>query len=106
MAEDEAQFRKLSKDLAVGSLPGDVERAEEKLHGRFGNYVDLIKDLPKDMDLELDADVQAEPDHPKPHLEGGPRKISVAFIAHQNTGRHVLLELHHWVLCKKVPCLA
>ena len=79
MAEDEAHFRQLSKDLAVGSLPDDVERAEEKLHGRFGNYVDLTKDLPEDMDLELDEDVQAEPEHPKPHLEGGPQKIRRRF---------------------------
>eukprot|EP00435_Cladocopium_sp_Y103_P025552 s3203_g6.t1 len=79
MAEDEAHFRKLSKDLAVGDLPDDVARAEDKLHGRFGNYIDLSKDLPEDMDLELEDDVQAEPDHPKPHLEGGPRKVRRRF---------------------------
>ena len=75
LPEDEALFRKLSKNLAAGSLDDEVERAELKLKGNFGQYIDLVPSKPDDEDMELDEDLQAEPDAPEPHAEGAPRKV-------------------------------
>eukprot|EP00435_Cladocopium_sp_Y103_P016594 s2147_g4.t1 len=75
LPEDEALFRKLSKNLAAGALDDEVERAEVKLKGNFVQYIDLVPSKPDEIDMELDEDLQAEPDPPEPHSEGGPRKV-------------------------------
>ena len=80
LPEDEALFRKLSKNLAAGSSDDEVERAEVKLKGIFGQYIDLVPSKPDDDDddddnMELGEDMQAEPDAPEPHSEGAPRKV-------------------------------
>ena len=48
LPEDEAAFRKLTKELAVGQLSPDLERADDQLcaKGSFGQYVDLVPHVP------------------------------------------------------------
>eukprot|EP00435_Cladocopium_sp_Y103_P013473 s905_g3.t1 len=76
LAEDESTFRELSKDLSAGSLHDDLERAEDKLAERAGQFVDLLPDKPvEDEDLELQEDVDEEPEYVNPHpeVEGSPK---------------------------------
>lgn len=82
MPEDEMLFKKLSRELSEGRVSSDIERAEDQLsskRGQFGQYVDLVPDVPEEADFELSEDVQEEPNAPDPHLEGGPRKIRRRF---------------------------
>ena len=73
LAEDESSFRELSKDLSAGSLHDGLERAEEKLAERAGQFVDLLPEKPMEEDMELKEDVDEEPEYVNPHPEvGGP----------------------------------
>ncbi|CAL1139450.1 unnamed protein product [Cladocopium goreaui] len=85
LPEDEVQFRELSQKLSAGCLHDDVERAEETLDKRWGQYVDLVPDLPTADDMELSQDVEQEPDYvnPAPETEGGPRKVRRRFYRSQ-----------------------
>lgn len=85
LAEDESSFRELSKDLSAGSLHDDLERAEEKLAERAGQFVDLLPDKPVEEDMELKEDLDEEPEYVNPHpeVEGGPRKIRRRFYRSQ-----------------------
>jgi hypothetical protein len=76
---DEAAFRELTKELAVGQLAPDMERADDQLKRHFGSYIDLLPSKPEDLDMELEDDVEREPEEPDPHAEGGPRKIRRRF---------------------------
>ncbi|CAL1165571.1 unnamed protein product, partial [Cladocopium goreaui] len=79
LPEDEAAFRELSKELAVGQLAPDMERADNQLKHHFGSYIDLYPSKPEDLDMELEDDVQREPDEPEQNEEGAPRKIRRRF---------------------------
>ena len=82
MVEDEAQFRKLAEEMSTGELPKELSDVHEKLTQKFGNFHDLLNDVPKDDDHELTEDIQAEPDLSMPEdpdSEGGPRKVRRRF---------------------------
>ena len=51
---DEAAFRELTKELAVGQLAPDMERADDQLKRHFGSYIDLLPSKPEDLDMELE----------------------------------------------------
>ena len=81
LPEDEAAFRKLTKELAVGQLSPDLERADDQLRakGSFGQYVDLVPHVPAESDMELEDDVRKEPHKIEHDSEGGPHKIRRRF---------------------------
>lgn len=82
LPEDEMLFKKLSRELSEGRVSSDIERAEDQLsskRGQFGQFVDLVPDVPEEADFELSEDVQEEPNAPDPHTEGGPRKVRRRF---------------------------
>lgn len=58
--EDEAEFKRLAKELASGSGPPDLESAENAL--RRGQYQDCTEELPQADDFELESDIDDEPD--------------------------------------------
>eukprot|EP00435_Cladocopium_sp_Y103_P035563 s4675_g9.t1 len=60
--EDEAEFRKLARQLAEGRLHPNVEATEQTLADRSGQYQDLTQERPQDDDYELKDDVDDEPD--------------------------------------------
>ena len=43
IAEDEVQFRALSKALEQDDMPDDVERADEQLREKSGQFIDLTR---------------------------------------------------------------
>ena len=59
--EDEAEFRKLARQLAEGRLHPDVEATEQTLADRSGQFYDLTEERPRDDDYELKDDVDDEP---------------------------------------------
>ena len=72
----------MSRELSEGRVSSDIERAEDQLsskRGQFGQFVDLVPDVPEEADFELSEDVQEEPNAPDPHTEGGPRKVRRRF---------------------------
>lgn len=76
--EDEMEFRNLARSLAEGRLHPDMEKAEQSLSTRSGQYEDLLDDhLPTPADMELEDDIMEEPeDNGEPNPEDlGPRKI-------------------------------
>ena len=91
LPEDEMLFKKLSRELSEGRVSSDIERAEDQLsskRGQFGQFVDLLPDVPEEADFELSEDVQGGPNAPDPHTEGGPRKVRRRFYRSDDyTGR-------------------
>ena len=93
LAEDEAEFRELNKDLSFGKLVPELEDADKPLAatGHFGQYQDLTKDVPGPEDFELEEDVEAEPSpmpiDDRPSSEGGPRKIAGPRILEKKSSR-------------------
>ena len=79
LPEDEAAFRKLTRELSVGKLSDDAEMAGENLDKRWGQYIDLVPDTPEDMDFDLKDDLKEDNEEGDEKLEGGPRKVRRAF---------------------------
>ena len=108
LPEDEAQFRELSQKLSAGCLHDDVERAEETLDKRWGQYVDLVPDLPTADDMELSQDVEQEPDYvnPAPELKVVLERSVEGFTVVSSTGKIVQpVALDLMVRCMKANCL-
>lgn len=78
LPQDEEAFRSLSKQLALGQLSPDMQRAEDGLKAKHGQYVDLVPDVPMEEDTELDEDMKEEPEPPEDNLEG-PKPIRRRF---------------------------
>ena len=79
LPDDEAAFRQLTRELSLGQLSPDLERASESLREKAGQFIDLLPDKPQDDDMELEEDFNDDDDDDDPDppddLEGGPRKI-------------------------------
>ena len=78
LPDDEAAFRQLTRELSLGQLSPDLERASESLREKAGQFIDLLPDKPQDEDMELEEDFNDDDDDdpdPPDDLEGGPRKI-------------------------------
>ena len=88
---DEMLFKKLSRELSEGRVSSDIERAEDQLsskRGQFGQFVDLVPDVPEEADFELSEDVQEEPNAPgSSHGGRGPEKFVGDSIEVTITGR-------------------
>ena len=81
--EDEQNFKELARQLEGGLLSKELEDVPIELHtrGQFGQYYDLVGQVPTEADFELADDVEAEPDplFPEESSEGGPRKVRRRF---------------------------
>ena len=94
VAEDEAEFRKLARELAEGRLDPQVEAAEQSLTDRAAQYQDLTDERPRDDDFELNEDLEDEPDDndDDDNMDGGddgdekPRKSKRAQMEDPETG--------------------
>ena len=111
--EDEAEFKRLAKELASGSGPPDLESAENAL--RRGQYQDCTEELPQADDFELESDIGDEPDSgtEETGAQSSKRKDMTQRANHvvsgcespepQTTGERDQLERDHWVGSKKTP---
>ena len=47
LPDDEAAFRQLTRELSLGQLSPDLERASESLREKAGQFIDLLPETPR-----------------------------------------------------------
>ena len=96
------QFRALSKALEQGDMPDDVERADEQLREKSGQFIDLSQDRPEDIDMDLHDDVLAEPVPLILTQRADPARSVDVFTVLKPIGKHELPACLHMVHCMRV----